>query len=104
VRVGGLRLKGIELEREAKERAQALAGVFAGLSGFSARAAAEELNKRNVPTPAGGKWHATQVMPEILRGRDARAPLPAALVRRGTSDLLFIVRDNGGQQLAYVLF
>lgn len=62
VRVGGLRSKGIELQREAGERAQALAGVFAELSGFSARAAAEELNKRKVPTPAGGKWHATQVI------------------------------------------
>jgi len=62
VRIGGLRSKGIELEREAKERALALAGVFAGLSGLSARAAAEELNKRNVPTPAGAKWHATQVI------------------------------------------
>jgi len=62
VRVGGLRSKGIELEQEARERAEGLRGVFAELSGLSARKAAEELNRRSVPTPSGGKWHAMQVI------------------------------------------
>jgi SAM-dependent methyltransferase len=39
----------IEKDREAKERAQGLAGVFAELSGLSARKAAEELNARLTP-------------------------------------------------------
>jgi DNA invertase Pin-like site-specific DNA recombinase len=60
--IGGLRDKGRELQREAEQRAQALAGVFAELSELSARAAAEELNRRGVETPAGGKWHAAQVI------------------------------------------
>jgi hypothetical protein len=36
--------------------------VFEGLSGLSARKAAEELNARGVPTPAGAKWHAATVI------------------------------------------
>jgi hypothetical protein len=36
--------------------------VFESLSGLSARKAAEKLNADGVPTPAGGKWHATQVI------------------------------------------
>jgi hypothetical protein len=36
--------------------------VFAGLSELSARKAAEELNAQGVPTPEGGRWHATQVI------------------------------------------
>ena len=58
----GLRDKGIELEREARERAEALRSVFEELATLLARKAAEELNARAVPTPAGGKWHATQVI------------------------------------------
>ena len=67
VRIGGLREKGRELKREAKERAHGLARVFAGLSGLSARKAAEKLNVDGVPTPEGGKWHAMQVI--RVRGR-----------------------------------
>jgi len=55
-------IRGVELEREAKERAHGLARVFAGLSGLSARKAADELNSGGVPTPSGGKWHAMQVI------------------------------------------
>jgi DNA invertase Pin-like site-specific DNA recombinase len=62
VRIGGLRSRGMELEREAKERAEGLRSVFGGLSGLSARKAAEKLNADGVPTSAGGKWHATQVI------------------------------------------
>jgi hypothetical protein len=62
VRFGGLRSKGAELEREAKERAEGLRSMFEKLSGLSARRAAEELNARGVPTTGGGRWHATQVI------------------------------------------
>jgi hypothetical protein len=50
------------LQWDAEKRAQALAGVFAELSGLSPSAAAEELNRRGVKAPAGGKWHAVQVV------------------------------------------
>ena len=60
--LGGLRDKGIELQREAQERAEALRTVFDELATLSARKAAEELNTRGVAAPAGGKWHATQVI------------------------------------------
>lgn len=46
---------------EAEERAQLLAPVFAELAGMTARAAAEELNRRGVNTPAGGTWFPMQV-------------------------------------------
>jgi DNA invertase Pin-like site-specific DNA recombinase len=62
VTLGGLRDKGIELQREALERAEGLRGVFDELAGLSARKAADELNKRGVATPEGGKWYATQVI------------------------------------------
>jgi len=60
--IGGLRDKGIELQQAAKEFAEGLRDVFDELSGLSARRAAEELNKRGVTTPAGGKWYGTQVI------------------------------------------
>jgi DNA invertase Pin-like site-specific DNA recombinase len=60
--IGGLRDKGMELQQAAKDFAEGLRDVFAELSGLSARQAAEELNKRGVTTPAGGKWHATQII------------------------------------------
>ena len=62
VSIGGLRDKGEELQREAKERAEGLRSVFEELSGLSARKAAEELNARGIPTSSGSKWHATQVI------------------------------------------
>jgi DNA invertase Pin-like site-specific DNA recombinase len=62
VRLGGLRPKGLEFQREAAERAERLRDVFAELEGMSARKAATELNRRGITTPEGGKWHATQVI------------------------------------------
>jgi hypothetical protein len=41
--------------------ARRLRRVFLGLAGHSAWAAAKELNRRNIPTPAGGRWHANSV-------------------------------------------
>jgi DNA invertase Pin-like site-specific DNA recombinase len=60
--IGGLRSKGLELHAEANKRAEGLRRVFESLSGLSARKAAEQLNADKVPTPDGGKWHATQVI------------------------------------------
>jgi DNA invertase Pin-like site-specific DNA recombinase len=62
IQFGGLRDKGIELQREALERAEGLRAVFTELAGLSARKAAEALNARGVATPEGGQWFATQVI------------------------------------------
>ena len=67
VRLGGLRSKGEEFQREAAERAEVLRGVFEELAGLSARKAAEELNRRGITTANGSKWHAAQVI--RVRGR-----------------------------------
>ena len=47
---------------EAIERAKALAPILAEIADLSARAGAEELNARHVPTPSGRKWHAATVI------------------------------------------
>jgi DNA invertase Pin-like site-specific DNA recombinase len=62
VRLGGLNAKGIENQRKAVERAERLRPVFVKLGGMSARQAAEELNRRGISAPAGGKWFAAQVI------------------------------------------
>jgi DNA invertase Pin-like site-specific DNA recombinase len=62
VRLGGLNAKGLENQRLAAERAERLRSVFGELAGMSARKAAEELNRRGIEAPAGGKWFATQVI------------------------------------------
>src|SRR6516165_5722459 len=45
-----------------RERAEALRPVLMELRDLSANAAAIELNRRGVPTPAGGKWRAKTVL------------------------------------------
>jgi DNA invertase Pin-like site-specific DNA recombinase len=62
VRIGGLRSKGVELQQEAQDRAEALRPIFTELAGKSARAIAAELNERKVPTPNGGPWYAATVI------------------------------------------
>jgi DNA invertase Pin-like site-specific DNA recombinase len=62
VTLGGLRDKGVELQREAMKRAEGHRSVFDELASLSARTAAEELNARGIATPEGGKWYATQVI------------------------------------------
>jgi len=59
---GGYRPQSDKTKAEAAERAQRLAPVMAELCGLSARAAAEELNRRGIVTAEGGKWHTTQVI------------------------------------------
>ena len=62
VKLGGMRDKSLELQAEARERAEALRPLFAELAGKSANAIAAELNARQVPTPKGGVWHAGTVI------------------------------------------
>jgi hypothetical protein len=62
VKLGGLNAKGIAERQAARERAEQLRPLFVELAGLSARKAAEELNRRSVATPAGGKWHAATVL------------------------------------------
>jgi DNA invertase Pin-like site-specific DNA recombinase len=61
VKLGGTTAKSIANRDEAMQRAEALRPIFAGLAGMSHRAMAAELNAMNVPTPAGGQWHAVTV-------------------------------------------
>jgi DNA invertase Pin-like site-specific DNA recombinase len=62
VKLGGLNAKGIAEQQAAHERAEQLRPIFVELAELSARKAAEELNRRSVATPAGGKWHAVTVL------------------------------------------
>jgi hypothetical protein len=71
VRLGGIRPRGLEFQREAAERAERLRQVFDELAALSARKAAEELNRRGIAAPAGGRWFATQVI--RVRERLSRA-------------------------------
>jgi hypothetical protein len=59
--IGGLRDKGVELQAEALERAEALREVFAGLAGLSHRGVAKTLNERGIRTATGKAWTAVQV-------------------------------------------
>jgi Resolvase, N terminal domain len=53
----------------ARDRAEALRPVLAELRDLSTTAAAVELNRRAVPTPVGGRWHAMTV--QRVRRRQA---------------------------------
>jgi DNA invertase Pin-like site-specific DNA recombinase len=87
VRLGGLNAKGIENQRVAAEHAEALRQVFGELAGFSARKAAEELNRRGIQTFAGGRWYATQVVrvrARRLMPRDGPSIAAIAILHRRT--------------------
>jgi DNA invertase Pin-like site-specific DNA recombinase len=62
VKLGGANTQSELAAKEAQARAEELRLVFAELTDLSARKAAEQLNRRGVPTPAGGKWHAVTVI------------------------------------------
>ena len=68
---GGTNEKSLQIKQEALARAQALRPILAEMADLPALTVAAELNKRKVPTPAGGKWHAVQVI--RVRERPARA-------------------------------
>ena len=63
-RLGGLNKAGIARRADAVARAEALRPLLTEMegAGMSARAMAQELNKRSIPTPARGRWHAMQVL------------------------------------------
>jgi hypothetical protein len=61
-KLGGRNAQSDRTRADAMARAEALRPVLTELAGMSARAAAAELNKREVETPAGGQWHAVQVI------------------------------------------
>lgn len=61
-KLGGRNAQSDKTALEASKRAERLRPILAELSGMSANQAAAELNRRKVPTPAGGQWFATQVI------------------------------------------
>jgi DNA invertase Pin-like site-specific DNA recombinase len=61
-KLGGRNAQSDKTAAEAQARAKQLRPILAKLAGVSANQAAAELNRRNVPTPAGGQWHATTVI------------------------------------------
>jgi DNA invertase Pin-like site-specific DNA recombinase len=62
VKLGGTNAQSIANRDEAQQRAEQLRPILTELAGMSANKAAAELNKREVPTPKGGQWHALTVM------------------------------------------
>jgi DNA invertase Pin-like site-specific DNA recombinase len=62
VKLGGLNAGGIAKAQAAADFAERVRPVFDELAGLSARGAAQELNRRNILTAAGGQWHAVQVV------------------------------------------
>jgi DNA invertase Pin-like site-specific DNA recombinase len=67
VKLGGRNAQSDQSAAEAAERAEALRPMFEELADLSARGAAAELNRRGIAAPAGGQWHAVQVI--RVRGR-----------------------------------
>ena len=57
VKLGGRNAQSDKTKAEALARAEQLRPVLAELAHLSARAAADELNRRKIETPAGGRWH-----------------------------------------------
>ena len=53
--------KSAEFAAAAQKRAADLAPIFAELADLSLLALAEELNRRGIETPSGGKWYAQTV-------------------------------------------
>jgi DNA invertase Pin-like site-specific DNA recombinase len=61
VKLGGHREQSDLTKAEAQQRAESLRSVFEEVSGLTATAAAEELNRRGIPATLGGKWQAVQI-------------------------------------------
>ena len=61
VKLGGRNAQSDANAAQAQQWAEELRPVMLELAGMSARAAAEELTQRKVPTPLGGGWHAVTV-------------------------------------------
>lgn len=79
VKLGGTNRQSIANRDAALARAAELRPVLADLESLSATSAAAELNRRGIPTPAGGRWHAVTVirlrvrlMGAVISARDRR--------------------------------
>jgi Recombinase len=62
VKPGGTNAQSIANGNEANKRARELRPILTELAGLSANKVAAELNRRGVPTPQGGQWHALTVI------------------------------------------
>ena len=62
VKLGGRNAQSDKTAADASARAERLRPILIELSEMSANKVAAELNRRKVPTPAGGSWAATQVI------------------------------------------
>ena len=62
VKLGGRNAQSDKNAAEAMRRAEQLRPVFEELARYSARETAEELNRRGIATPKGGKWYAATVI------------------------------------------
>jgi DNA invertase Pin-like site-specific DNA recombinase len=62
VKLGGRNAQSDKTAAEAAERAAALRPLLIELKDLSANQVAAEFNRREIATPAGGKWFATQVI------------------------------------------
>src|SRR5262249_50417666 len=62
VKLGGHNAQSDRTAADAQARAEALRPVFEELADLNGPACAAALNERNVPTPAGGRWHAMSVL------------------------------------------
>jgi hypothetical protein len=70
VKLGGRNAQSDKTKAEALARAEQLRPILAELAHLSARAAADELNRRKIETPAGGRWHGLTIqrVRERLKG------------------------------------
>jgi DNA invertase Pin-like site-specific DNA recombinase len=59
---GGSNAASLRQQAEGRQRAEELRPLLVELGALSATAAAAELNRRQVETPQGGRWHAVQVI------------------------------------------
>jgi DNA invertase Pin-like site-specific DNA recombinase len=62
VKLGGANAQSELAAREARERAEQLRPIFAELAQLSAHKTADELNRRGIETPKGGKWFPATVI------------------------------------------
>ena len=62
VKLGGTNAQSDRTAADALARAEALRPVFDEMAGLTNPAAADALNERGIAAPAGGKWHAMQVL------------------------------------------
>jgi DNA invertase Pin-like site-specific DNA recombinase len=77
VKLGGSNARSELAAREARERAEQLRPIFAELVGLSAHKVADELNRRGIETPKGGKWHAVTVI-RVRERLDSKTSTPDA--------------------------